>query len=174
MNAARGRIGGERPATSPAGPWRRVCRPAAAWPLLALVAGCVFFLDKPTVRIVEVRLTSVGITGATARVGLDIVNPNDRDLRAEQVRYRLSFEDDGGDGWRTLAEGETVEEVGVTARDTARVELDLPFAYADVGRAVERLLREGTLRYRFEGDVRFDAPLTDIRVPFDKQGSFSL
>ena len=143
--------------------------------LAALAAsGCALFYGRPTVRIADVRLGSVGLVGATAHVALTVVNPNSYALTAEEVRYRFAFDDEGADDdWQTLVEGESEEPIVVAAGDSTRVELSLPFSYEDVGRALESLLSVGELRYRIDGDVKFSAPGPDIRVPFDKRGSIA-
>jgi LEA14-like dessication related protein len=113
------------------------------------------------------------LVGGTAEVALSVVNPNGFTLTAKEVRYRLSFADEDADeGWRTLTEGESQEVVQVAPRDTADVRLEVPFRFTDVGRALGSLLDQGELRYRLDGDVKFDAPIKDIRVPFDRRGNF--
>jgi LEA14-like dessication related protein len=143
---------------------------------LALVwtgaSACAVFLKSPTVDIADVRVVSVGLTGATAQVALDVANPNGSDLTVEEVRYRLSFADDQAEeGWRTLAEGENEEKLVITANDTTQVRLSVPFTYASLGRALQGLLSSGSLSYRLDGDVVFDAPVRNVRVPFDRRGS---
>jgi LEA14-like dessication related protein len=124
------------------------------------------------VQIADVRVVSVGLVGGTAEVSLNVVNPNGFTLTAREVRYRLSFVDaDAEEGWRVLAEGESGEELRVPARDSAGVRLQVPFRFVDLGRALGGLLQQGELGYRLDGDVKFDAPMRDVRVPFDRRGS---
>ena len=140
--------------------------------VVSVTAGCALFFESPDVDIADVRVVSVGLVGATAEVSLNVVNPNDFTLRAKEVRYRLSFADEDADrGWRVLTQGQTGEEIQVAPRDTTGVRLSVPFRYADVGRALGSLLDEGELTYRLDGDVKFDAPIKDIRVPFDRRGN---
>jgi LEA14-like dessication related protein len=142
---------------------------AAVW----ASAGCGLFFETPEVDIAEVRVVSVGLVGATAEVSLNVMNPNGFTLKAKEVRYRLSFSDeDAAQGWHVLTEGLTAEEIQVPARDSAGVRLSVPFRYSDVGRALGSLLDQGELEYRLDGDVKFDAPIKDIRVRFDRRGSF--
>jgi hypothetical protein len=63
--------------------------------------------------------------------------------------------------------------VSVPAGDTTDLRLSVPFRYVDLGRALGSLVSEGELSYRLEGDVQFDAPIRDIRVPYDRRGTFS-
>jgi len=158
---------------------RRLLQPSGALSLgaalvvaVALGSGCALFLKRPSARIAEVRIGSVGLLGATAEVMVAVSNPNGFDLTAEEIRYRLSFADAGAEGgWRTLVEGSTEDERNVPAGDSAELSLSLPFRYEDVGRAVASLLGQGELRYRVEGDVKFDVPGPNLRVPFDRQGT---
>jgi LEA14-like dessication related protein len=143
--------------------------------LLAVTApACAVFFRNPLVTIADVRVVSVGLTGATAQVALDVANPNGFDLTAEEVRYRLSYADEAAeDGWRTLAQGQSDERLVITANRTTQVRLNLPFTYAGVGRALENLLSVGSLPYRLDGDVKFETPVRDVRVSFDRRGSLA-
>jgi LEA14-like dessication related protein len=135
-------------------------------------AGCALFFESPDVDIADVRVVSLGLVGATAEVSLNVVNPNGFTLKAKEVRYRLSFADeDAEQGWRVLTQGQSEEEIQVAPRDTAGVRLSVPFRYSDVGRALGSLLDQGELTYRLDGDVKFDAPIKDVRVPFDRTGN---
>ena len=153
---------------------RRLATLAAvgAMVLPAGASGCALLFKNPTVSIADVTVSSVGLTGATAQVALEVANPNGYALTAEGVRYRLSFADAQADeGWRTLAEGETEEKVVIAARDTTQFRLSVPFTYASLGRALQNLLSSGSLPYRLDGDVKIDAPVRDVRVSFDRRGS---
>ena len=141
---------------------------------VAAVSGCALFFENPSVSIANVRVLSVTLLGGTAEASLSVVNPNGFTLTAKEVRYRFSFADDQAEGgWRTLTEGESDGVVEVLAKDSAAVRLELPFRFADVGRALGSLLNEGELRYRLDGDVKFDAGIKDVRVPFDRRGSIA-
>ena len=116
---------------------------------------------------------------ATADVTLAIDNPNGYALDAEDVRYRLAFEDRAegtpeSGRWLTIAEGESRQAVSVPGDGSATVTLAVPFRYADLGRAAASLLREGTLTYRLDGEVRVGAPLGTVRIPFDETGQVGL
>ena len=139
--------------------------------VLPVLAGCAAFGQRPEVRIAQVTIVSVGLTGATAGVGLEVVNPNRFDLRAREVRYALDFHGGVDQDWHTVATGASADELRVGARDTLRVELSVTFRYEDVGAALARLLEQGRLEYRVYGDVRFAAPVGSWRVSFDRRGT---
>jgi len=141
--------------------------------LVALAApGCLTF-ERPTLRVAEVKLASLGFQGGSVAVTLQIDNPNGYTLESQGFQYRLAFSDeaDGKGDWMTLAEGRDDQKVSVPAHDTASVQLDVPFDIASVGTALQRLLRRGELEYRFTGELRVTRPRS-VRVPFDERGVF--
>jgi LEA14-like dessication related protein len=149
---------------------------ALALPLLA----CASLVKQPLVRIVEVGVVGIGLSGATARVTLLVDNPNGFALDAKALDYRLAFlppdqepaagEEIADDAWRTLVTGATPEQVRLPARDSTTLTVDIPFGYRELGQAVGGLLREGRLRYRFNGAFTVGSPVGDLRVPFDRTG----
>ncbi len=143
--------------------------------LLAACAAsaCSLVFERPEVRVAEVRLGSIGLTGGTVDLAVDVANSNGFDLVAEAFRYEVDFADnesDASDDWKRLAEGEVERVVRVTANDSACVELSVPFSHKQVGSALLRLLRNRELHYRFRGDVLFDTPVGAMWVPFDRTG----
>lgn len=145
--------------------------------LSAALGACASLVREPSVALSQVELRGIGLAGATVRVELDVVNPNRFGLESKALDYILSYAASPGVGtgpeareWRLLAEGRTAEAVELPSRDTARVTLDVPFQYRDVGPALLALLREGTLEYRFEGAFSVGSPVGTLRVPFDRIG----
>lgn len=143
---------------------------------LLLLAGCSLAIREPEVRVARVGLTSLGFTGGTVEVVLQVSNPNGFDLEARAFRYALAFPEPAPDGdttWVPLTEEERRDTVLVPARDTAFVPLRLPFELQTVGLAAGRLLRQGELGYRFSGTVRLQTPLGGVEVPFERRGSIA-
>jgi LEA14-like dessication related protein len=148
---------------------------------LALAAGltaCASLVKEPQVALADIGLSSIGLTGATARVDLTVMNPNSFALNARGVEYELAFYPDAlpegervpGGSWRTLATGRSAEELKLEAGETTPVTLLVPFSYSELGAAASRLLQDGALRYRFSGAFTVGSPLGDIRIPFDRDG----
>lgn len=149
----------------------------AAWAAIATSIGaCALFMQSPSVRIAGVRVGGIGLQGATAEIELEVANPNRFSLTSKGLDYTLAFEegDAGGGRWQTIAEGASEEVLTVAGEDTSRITLGVPFRYEDVGRALLRLRERGELQYRLTGGVRFDGPLRDVRVPFEKTGDIGL
>ena len=136
--------------------------------------GCVLSFKAPTVRVAEVRLTSLTFTGGALAVTLEVENPNRFALESEDFRYALAFSEGTGPDvrWITLAEGQVPEPVKISGQDKGTVTVDVPFDMASVGVALGRLLRSGELEYRFTGEIRAHTPLGSRRIPIDQRGLF--
>ena len=136
--------------------------------------GCAWAFTPPSVRVAEVRLTSLNFTGGAIQVDLEVENPNRFALESQDFRYTLAFADGGADRreWVTLAEGRAADPVRVPARDTGLVTVAVPFDLASVGAALGRLLRSGELEYRFTGEILARTPLGSRRIPIDQRGLF--
>jgi len=139
---------------------------------LLLTAGCAAFFEAPSVSIVGVRVVSLGLTGGTAALELQVANPNSHPIRITGVEYHLLVQepDSTQEAWTTLSRGDRREAVTLPARDSARVSLDVPFEYRSVGTVVRTLLQSGRLPYRLEGQVRVEGPVGELRVPLRTTG----
>ncbi|HSM62268.1 MAG TPA: LEA type 2 family protein [Longimicrobiales bacterium] len=166
---------GARPGPTPPAGRRPIGLRGAVLTLALAVSGCAFGFEQPTLRVTEVRLAAVGLSGGTLTVRLDVDNPNDYPLEGERFRYRLAFADerDGSSEWVTLADGSLDDRIRVPANGTGSVDVDVPFEFASAGMALSSLLRSGELEYRFSGEIRVRGRLGGSRIPFDERGVFS-
>lgn len=142
---------------------------------LAGLAGCSLVMERPTVRVARVSLGSLGLTGGTLEVALEVENPNGFDLETRYFRYGLAFSETGGGPdttWIPLVQEESRDTVRVPARETATLPVRVPFDLRTMGAAFGRLLREGELDYRFNGTLRLETPVGGVDVPFDERGIF--
>lgn len=143
---------------------------------LAVLAGaaCGLAFTQPSVRVAQVSLASMTLTGGTLLVSLDVENPNRYALESQAFRYTVAFAEGSPDGeaWVTLARGELPDTVRIPGGGTGRVDLRVPFETASLGAAMGRLLRQGELEYRFSGELRAGTPLGAKRIPFDQRGLF--
>lgn len=160
-------------------PLRSRIRLLSALLFAVVVSGaCASLIREPRVSLAEIGLASIGISGATARVVLDVHNPNGFDLNARAVEYALAFHPSDpadvpsvpDDQWRTLATGRSADAVELAAGDTTAVTVLVPFDYSELGSAAATLLRDRRLRYRFSGSFTVASPIGDLRIPFDRNG----
>ena len=107
------------------------------------LAGCSLLVDEPVVRVTDIQAASIGLTGGTLRVMLEVENPNGFPLVSNVFVYRLEVADDAGAesvAWTTLFDGEhpgTIEigseEVGRIAHFIAEQDPDIPYALLGFG-----------------------------------------
>ncbi|HEX9887092.1 MAG TPA: LEA type 2 family protein [Longimicrobiales bacterium] len=144
-----------------------------------IVSGCSVLFEAPTVRVADVQIESIGLTGATAAVRFQVENPNRFALTSAGLTYQLALRGEASPAedeasWRSLASGESTQVVRVRRNDITEVTVSVPFDYADLGFALESLLASGVLRYRLRGDVRFDVLFGEVSVPFEEVGDLGL
>lgn len=156
---------------SRSGPWTLV-------PVFVLaLASCASLIKEPRVALADVAVESLTLSGATIQVELEVENPNGFGLDARALEYTFYFQAASGgdvDGWRTLTSGRTVEAVNLPANGTVNVPVSIPFRFLELQEAATSLLRDGALRYRFEGALTVGSPVGDLRVPFDRTGLLDL
>lgn len=140
-------------------------------------AGCALFFQPPEVRVVGLRVASLGITSGIAELDLEVSNENSSDVDIQGFRYRLDIQrprgEEGAGEWTELGEGFHGDSTTLKAGETSRVTIQVPFAYEAVGAAARSLLREGEVRYRLEGELGIDHGLREYQVPLRTTGVLS-
>jgi LEA14-like dessication related protein len=139
------------------------------------LAGCSLLIKEPVVRVTDVQAASIGLSGGTLRVIVELENPNRFALRGNAFNYRLELAEEAGvepTTWLTLFDGEREGTVEIPSHETARVVVEVPFEYSSVGVVIDRLLQRGELEYRFSGSLEFRTPIGGVGVPFDERGTF--
>jgi LEA14-like dessication related protein len=145
--------------------------------LLALgAAGCTAGFRRPEVELESVGIASLGLTGGTLNVHLQVHNPNHFGFRSDRIDYELFLRradaEPGDTAWIQLAEGTHDDEIEVGARRTERVTVPVDFTYAGLGEARRSLLRSGSFRYRAVGTIDARTSFGRRTVPFRKTGTF--
>ncbi len=133
--------------------------------------ACAPSLQPPSVDLVQVRVTALGLTSGQAQVSLQVANPNTRGIRLYDVDYAVDVASSAEpESWILLGEGVTEADIVLPAEDTVDIEIDLLFSYAAIGAALRSLFRTGEVDYRVRG--RTDGPFGDVNVPFESAGRF--
>jgi LEA14-like dessication related protein len=131
--------------------------------------------QQPAVRLDNVRLGSLGLSGGTLVAGLVVTNPNDYELRSGQLNFTLDLREPAstGDGWVRIAEGNIDRGLSILARDSAAIEVPIDFVWSGVGSGIRSVLESGLLDYRLNGDLAITRPLSRT-VPFRRTGQIDV
>ncbi len=138
--------------------------------LSLLVSGCLPRFETPSVQLASVRLADLGVSGGTLQAAIVVHNPNRYALGGTAVSYDLALHDVAASEWVPLAEGVLDATFRVPARDSARLDVPVAFAYRGIGSALLSVLRSGTISYRISGRVRVNEPVQRT-VPYARTGT---
>jgi LEA14-like dessication related protein len=140
----------------------------------ALAGGCASVFERPEVRLEGVRLSGVGLRGATLLARLHIDNPNGFDLESRSMSYQLELQDPAStDTWLPLAQDTIEQKIEVGANSDNVVEIPIDFSYSELGPALRALLDRGTFGYRVSGRIDVAKPISRS-VPYRKTGRITL
>lgn len=144
---------------------------AAGLALLLAGARCSQFagvFEKPELEFRGLRVTSVGLEGASLEILVDVYNPNSYSLGVERFSYDLAIENVH---WGL---GSTPNAITVEGRNSATVRLPLDVSWSQLGEAGREALRTGSVNYGVSGEITVGTSLGDVSVPYSKSGRFSI
>jgi LEA14-like dessication related protein len=136
--------------------------------LLALSACALSKLEKPTLNLVSVQMTSADMFNQQFVVRMNVQNPNDRDLPVNGVDYKIFLEGD------SFAEG--TSNIPFVIPANGEKEFDLPVRtnfVSSLGRLLSRLNGKRQVRYQIEGTVMTKIGMVH-KVPFAQSGTVDL
>ncbi len=104
-------------------------------------------------------MSSLGLNGGIMNVQLGIYNPNDFDLKADGVRYKLELQAPDTKSWSPFTDGQIDRDLAVPAGDTVEVAVPVNFTYKGMSQAARALLDRGAFDYRVSGTVSVTVPV---------------
>ncbi len=144
----------------------------AAIVAIAAVAGCSVLgkqaFQEPVVRLQDVRLNGVGLTGGNLDVRLSVYNPNGYRLDATRMTYTVNVGEDV-----RVATGTVDSRFTVNENDSTMVTVPVSFTYSGIGAAGRQLLNTGGVNYRVNGDVTVGTVVGNFTIPYSASGRFN-
>ena len=144
----------------------------AATAAIAVTAACSALgrqaFKEPVVRLQDVRVNGVGLTGGNLDVRLSVYNPNGYRLDATRMSYNVLV----GDSVR-FATGTVDSRFTVDGNDSSVVTIPVSFTYTGIGAAGRQLLNTGGVNYRVTGDVVVGTVIGSFTVPYSSTGRFN-
>ncbi|MDQ2665254.1 MAG: LEA type 2 family protein [Gemmatimonadota bacterium] len=145
----------------------------AATAAIAIVAGCSALgkqaFQQPVVRLQDVRINGIGLTGGNLDVKLSVYNPNGYRMDATRLSYNVTI---GGDNV-AVANGAVDNRFTVNSNDSSIVTVPVSFSYSGIGAAGRQLLNTGGVDYHVNGDVTVGTVIGNFTVPYSATGRFN-
>ena len=150
-------------------------RPRLAWfaGLAAMAAGCATLgralrFEEPDIRLQEVRVTGLSLSGGTLDLTLDVFNPNGYRLRSTRLEVGIDLED--------VHFGDALFEspVELPSQQHSLMTVPVRFEWAGLGAGARALLSRQSIRYGLTGVATLNTPLGDQRVQIRATGDVPL
>jgi LEA14-like dessication related protein len=130
--------------------------------------GNALRFEEPDLRLQEVRVTGLTVSGGTLDLTLDVFNPNGYSLRSTRLEVGIDLED--------VHFGDALFETAVELPSQQHSVITVPvrFEWAGLGAGARALLVRQAVRYGLTGVATLDTPLGDRRVRLRAQGDVPL
>lgn len=136
-----------------------------------LISGCAtlpsMLYEEPVVTFKDLRVEGIGLSGGALDVVLNVYNPNQFDLHALKLSYRLLVDS------TILGEGIYDSKFTVRTGDTTTVHLPISLTYSGLSVAARQLLGRGTVDYNVAGTLSIDTPVGEFNIPYSRTGRFN-
>ena len=136
--------------------------------LIALALSLFFFVNcsslvkmkEPKVSLANLKVQDPDLKGATLVFGVQVENPNNAELKVDEVIYDLEV------SGKSISSGKIDRDLRVSANATEIINVPIAVKYSDLFNSLVQLLANETSPYRIKGSARFGL----FNIPFDKQG----
>ena len=131
--------------------------------LVVLATGCATVrqalrFTEPDIRLQEIRITRLDLSGGSVTLALDVFNPNEYRLRSTRLELGIDLED--------VHFGDAVLEspIDLPPQQHSPVTVPLRFEWAGLSAGARALLTRQAIRYGLTGIATLGTPLGDRRV----------
>lgn len=136
--------------------------------LLLGATGCASLARQaftaPTVEVRDVKVRSIGLTGGTLDVTLDLQNPNEYRLDARRITYRFFVDT------TQVVSGEVERLVTLEEKGVASITVPVTFGFNELAFAMREYTAKGALNYRVMGEFTLVTPFGSITRPYSGRG----
>ena len=123
---------------------------------------------EPDVKLEQINLTGLGLTGGTFELVFDVYNPNDYRIRSTRLEVGVDLEG------THFGDGLVEKPLDLSPVNHSRVIVPVRFEWAGLGAGARALLARQTLGYGVAGRVVFDTPVGDRTVTLEGKGNVPL
>lgn len=124
--------------------------------------------EAPTIRLEAVEINSLGFSGGSLTLLIEVANPNAYDIRTTRVEATLDLEE-------THFGTASLEEAFVLHSDASTtVEVPVDFTWQGVGVAARALFERGSVSYALDSKFWIDVPPESRTLDFRTRGEVDL
>ena len=137
------------------------------------LAGCktlanALHFAEPELQLKEIQITSIGLSGGTLNLALDVFNPNDYRLRSTRLELGIDLEN------THFGDALLQTPLELPSQQHTLVTVPVRFEWAGVGAGARALLARQAIRFGLTGTAFLDTPLGDRRVQVKGSGDVPL
>jgi LEA14-like dessication related protein len=122
----------------------------------------------PDVRVENLRVNRLGLSGVDLTVALSVGNDNSFPIRLDGLDYQLKL------AGAALLRGASAAPLSVAPRQRGRLELRLSLDYAQVGALLQTLRSAKTMPIEFNSQMKLPALQGTTELPYNWKGSVPL
>lgn len=135
---------------------------------LLTATGCATLARQaftaPTVEVRDVKVRTIGLTGGTLDVTLDLQNPNEYRLDAKQITYQFFVDS------TKVVDGVVDRLVTLEEKGVATIVVPVNFGFNELAFAMREYTSKGALNYRVMGEFTLVTPFGSITRPYSGRG----
>jgi LEA14-like dessication related protein len=123
---------------------------------------------EPDIKLEEINITGLGLTGGTFDLVFDVYNPNDYRIRSTRLEVGIDLE--GTHFGDALLD----RPLDLSPTNHSRIVVPVRFEWAGLGAGARGLLARKAVAYGIAGAVALETPLGDKRVQLKGNGDVPL
>ncbi len=135
-------------------------------------SGTVPLLRLPKVKVADLQLNNLSVSGANLVLQVEIDNPNKFDFLLQNIKYSLTIAD------QQWLNGAQEQDLQVASNGKGVLEFPIKLNFFEVGRSVFGMLTgDSPLSYHLTGQLGINPNLSlinEIRIPFDQTGEIAV
>ena len=121
-------------------------------------------IQKPAVRVEEVKFHSVSRREGRLDSRMQISNPNGFSLPVRNLAYSLKLND------RELVNSQLSFDKSIPAHGTIEIQVPIRFSYGELLNGITSIFQQGNIKFQLAGEIDFRL----VKIPFSKTGEFAL
>ncbi len=123
---------------------------------------------KPDIKLTSLKMSNLSLIGATLLFDIQVNNPNILELNI--VKFNHNFAISGNE----IVKSQTSEPMKIQKKGQSQLSIPVNIRFADLGSAVQDVLKGRTVNYRLNGNMDLKLPGGPLVIPYDQAGTIDI